>query len=251
MKNKEINNIYLVAGIVVILLLGFLIGMNSQEKEINVYNDETGVNTLSVSSTITKEIAPDETEISLAIETLSDTALTSQEDNKKLSNAVMNDLKLTGLTEEQIETNNYFIREEKQWNKESEKYETIGYKTINNMKITLNDLSKVGKIIDVAVEAGANKVNGINFTLSEETQKREKENALFEAGQYARTKGDKIANGLGVTIKGIHSISESSYNYTPSYYSYDMSATKGVEESTPISPEDVSMSTTITVQFEV
>jgi uncharacterized protein len=248
--HKNPSTILLV--VIIILALGFLIG-SSLPQEISVYNTgEENLNLLGVTSTITKDFEADRAEIVFAVETLDDLAQVSQEENAEITEKVMLALKNAGVKDSEIETMNYSVREEYEWDYKIEKRISKGFRTTNSIKVTLSNLDISGKVVDLAVDAGVNNVSSIAFTLSKEAQQEAKELALKEASQYARTKANNIASGLGIVVGKVHSVSESTYYYTPNYYNYSMdSAAKSEGAETPISPGDVSVSATVTVQFEI
>jgi uncharacterized protein len=255
MNKKEMhkNSSTILLVVIIILALGFLIG-SSLPQEISVYNTgEENLNLLSVKSTITKDFEPDRAEITFAVETLDDSAQTSQEKNAEITEKVMLALKNAGVKDSEIETMNYSVREEYEWDYKIEKRISKGFRTTNRIKVTLSNLDISGKVIDAAVNAGVNNVSNIAFTLSKEAQQNAKEIALKDASQYARVKANNIASGLGIVVGKVHSVSESTYYYTPNYYNYSMEYSVKSDSSaeTPISPGDVSVSATVTVQFEI
>ncbi len=254
MTKENNNNILLiVAGLIVVIMIVAFAGLSMQPKEVNVYNTgEENLNLLSVNSTVTKNYQPDRAEIVISVETLDKNAQISQRDNAGKAENVINALKENGIKDSEIETISYSVREEYEWNDFERKSISVGYKTNNTIKITLTDLTITGKVVDVAVSAGANNVSNIAFTLSEVAQQEAKNQALKEAAEFAKIKANSIAQGLGVSVGKVHSISENSYYYTPNYYSYD-AVLKSSEagSQTPISTSDVSVTATVTVQFEI
>ena len=252
MEKKDKRNGFAII-ILVILLLGILVGINTSPRETTIYNtDGQNLNLLSVSSTVTKDIAPDRVEITLSVLTLKDLAKDSQEENAMITQEVISALKNVGVKVTEIETNNYSVYEEYEWDYQLEKRISKGFKTTNSIKITLSNLDMTGKVIDAASSAGSNSVSGVVFTLSKEKQQQSKEAALAEAAKYARVKANSIGSGLGVIIGEVYSVSESSYSYVPNYYNYEMSSlAKSDSVETPISPSDVSVSATVNVEFEI
>ena len=69
-------------------------------------------------------------------------------------------------------------------------------------------------MLDDAVQAGATQVNGIGFDVADRAAAEAK--ARESAVKDAKAKADTLANGLGVNIQGVASISESVS--TPPWY---------------------------------
>jgi uncharacterized protein len=209
---------------------------------------------LSVTGQVTKSVAPDEAEITLAVETVDKSAKKSQADNAVLAERVMDALKSAGVAEEDIKTVSYNLREETRWNDSLRKYEPVGYRTSNSIMVTVKNLDATGNIIDAAVNAGVNRVSSVRFTLSRQKTVELRTLALKEAAQNAREKADSIASGLGVSLFQVHSASESSgYSYSNYSRSYDMMESLDASDgaSTPITPGDIDFSATVNVQFEI
>ena len=70
-----------------------------------------------------------------------------------------------------------------------------GYTAANVVQVTLDDLAKIGSVIDSATQAGANHIQGIQFTLRDQDAVRAE--ALREAATRARAEADVLAAALG------------------------------------------------------
>ena len=81
-----------------------------------------------------------------------------------------------------------------------------GYAVRNLMRVETTELAKVGTLIDVAIRAGANSVSGISYILRDQSQLRA--DALTAAARQARTKGESLAEAMGVRLGALRSIVE-------------------------------------------
>lgn len=256
---KQENNILtkvLISIVVLLLILILIPAILPGEKEINIYNTgQENLNLLSVSSTAAKDYSPDQVEINLSIVTLNEEALASQRENAEIADRVTSALRNAGISSSQIETTGYRVRQHYEWDGVLRKNVSKGYQTTNTIKVTLSDLTKTGSVIDTAVNAGANQVSGIRFDLSDELKKQAENEVLREASKLAKIKAQNIARGLGISVGKVHSVSESAQYYSPYLRSYDMmDMALGYEESmpsTPISAEDIKVSATVNVKFEI
>jgi uncharacterized protein len=82
----------------------------------------------------------------------------------------------------------------------------VGYTATNNLQITTNDLSLVGKLIDAATGAGANNIGGVSFTLKNPGPVQEQ--ALSLATKEALAHAAAIASGLGARAGAVISAQE-------------------------------------------
>ncbi|HPM85747.1 MAG TPA: SIMPL domain-containing protein [archaeon] len=237
----------------ILIVVAFNAGSASSDRVVVTSDPAADVKTLSVSGSVTKMVTPDKVDIVLSVETLDDLANKSQSDNAILADKVRTALLNAGVASSEVKTISYSVNEEYEWNDVLRKSEPKGYKTINQIQVTLKDITKAGSVVDVAVNAGANRVSSISFGLSKEKELEVRKTALSEASSTAKAKADSIVQGLNVTLGKVYSISENSYYYTPvNYRDYDM-AVGVVEEkaSTPITAGDVEVTASVAVQFEL
>jgi uncharacterized protein YggE len=209
-------------------------------------------NTLFVSGSATASDNPDKVTILFSVETQDDSALVSQQENAQKTATVRSALMGIGLESDSIETTSYNLAQVREYNPDTRTYVNKGFKTTHSMKVELSDISKAGEVIDTAVSAGTNNINGIYFGLSDSKLNELRMQALESAAENARDRADSIAKGLGVTVNRVMSASES-YTPSPVYRNYAVAeaSVAGADESTEITPGDVSVTATVSVVFEI
>ena len=186
--------------------------------------------------------------LSLGYDSRAKTAEEAQNLNKDVSNEIIKSLKSKGLSEDDIETESFYVNPEYDW---SEGKQTLkGYLASHTIKISTTKLDKAGEYIDAAMNAGANHVNGINYELTQEKQNELKTQTLKEAAENARSKAEAIATGSGSEIKKLISVQDTSYNYQPWIYRMDYAKTAGAETVMPEIPTEVSIGK-VTIQASV
>ena len=82
----------------------------------------------------------------------------------------------------------------------------IGFTVSNSIQIESSNIESVSKWIDAAVSAGANNVNNIYFSLSDQKSEEMKNSLLKDAIDNAKTKADIAANAAGLKVTGVKSI---------------------------------------------
>lgn len=215
-----------------------------------------GIPKISASGTSELEVMPDEAIMRIKVETKAKTAKLTQDENSKTMAQVQSALKRAGIASDKIETDQYNLYPWTEWDNVQQKTIEMGYTLYHTIKVTTTDLDKVGEFISIAVDAGANGVENIQFDLSDKKKEEVRRTALQDAAQNAKAKAETIASGLGVKLGAIQDISESSFNYGPIYRGYDMMATKamGVAEEmapAPIQPEQISVQATVSVSYRI
>jgi hypothetical protein len=123
-----------------------------------------------------------------------------------------------------------------------------GFTANNTVEATVGDLSLPGKIIDTAIQAGANRVDGLRFSMKDDQPLRGQ--ALRAAGLQARSHADAIALGLGVRLGAVLAAAE---GYTVGTLAGDTSRSgiAAAAPPTPVQPGNVEVSATVTLEIEI
>ena len=150
----------------------------------------------------------------------------AQAEASTLATAIIAAIKAAGVADEDIRTANFSVRvvRERERDKENDKGddqrpEQPTFRVANAVEVTVRDVDKLGVILDDAIAAGANDVQGIMFSLADPAGATGQARALAMAD--ARTKADELAAAAGMTVSRVVAISE---NYAPSPAPYDYGA---------------------------
>ncbi|NRD89161.1 hypothetical protein C8024_06405 [Sphingopyxis sp. BSNA05] len=148
---------------------------------------------LSVSEQV--DSAPDTAMFSTGVETRAKTATEALRQNSVQARAVMNRLKSLGIAEKDIQTTGINLRADYDYDQESRQNRFVGYVVSNQVSATVNDISKLGEILDAIVSSGATNLNGPSFSISDDSKlkdlarERALANAKARAMSYARAEG--------------------------------------------------------------
>jgi uncharacterized protein len=199
--------------------------------------------TVTVSGTATIKAKPDEAVVSLGVQTQANTAQTALADNAVKMTALIASLTDKGIAKDDIATS--YVSIYPMYGNNG--MDITGYQVVNQVDVTLRDISKVGAVIDDAVKAGANLSNGITFKLSDENQGVNQ--ALADAVANARSKAESLAGAGDAQLGQVVTIQEGSPAYAPPiYYGRDMAASAGAA-STPIQPPTLETQVSVTVTW--
>lgn len=124
--------------------------------------------------------------------------------NKKTAD-IMAALKKAGVEEKNIRTADFNVIPQQAYGP-SGPGPITGYRVINTMRVTLRDLSKAGSVLDAAVGAGANTIQGLTFTI--EDIKPVEANARRDAMADAKAKAEALAQEAGASVRRVLTISE-------------------------------------------
>lgn len=229
----------------------------------NVYVSSTPQeNSIGVSATATKDVAPDLLEIAIRVQTQSDNAQSSQQENARVSDILTGKLKALGINDSDIQTTSYSVDPVYSsdyacppsgnncvWNSN-----LTGYSTTQTFTVDITQLDLGGSVIDAASASGVNEtfVDSTSFTLKPETRDAVENALLEEASADAKTKAQNIADGLGVSLGKVLSASEDNYYYpSPVLMKSDMATSGAAAPSTQLSPGTLEMSTSVSVSYSV
>ncbi|MEA2554337.1 MAG: uncharacterized protein QOJ65_2513 [Fimbriimonadaceae bacterium] len=125
--------------------------------------------------------------------------------------------------------------------------EITGYRADNTLTVRTTDFTIVGPIIDAAVTAGLNTVQGLTFGLQDDTDARME--ALANAVKQARKKAEVMAGAADVEIAGVWDISEGGGRVMP--FQADSFAGKAMSAAvaTPVEPGAVTVNGDVTIRF--
>ena len=112
-----------------------------------------------------------------------------------------------------LKTISYSLNPTYQYHSNGEEPTITGYSAVNVVQVTLDDLAKIGTVIDSATLAGANHVQGIQFTLRDQDAVRAE--ALRQAATRARAEAEVLAAALGLKVLRVLSVEENSPRVMP------------------------------------
>lgn len=152
--------------------------------------------------------APDQVVVRLGVETMADTASAALSENSQQMERVINALQDAGVPEENIQTQTVQLRpqytrpEPEPGEPREQQRELVGYIASNVVEAVSDDLGTVGDLLDAAVEAGANQVEGIRFEVTQQTDllTQAREAAWEDAEQKAQQLADLAGGELGDVI---------------------------------------------------
>ena len=148
--------------------------------------------------------APDRVWVSIAAESRARNPREAQRANADAMTAVLGRLKAAGVPADAIRTSGYDLQPEFDY---SDGRQTLrGYVARNAIEVRVDDIARVGEILDVAVGSGATSVSGVRFDLKDRTGVERE--ALKRAVADARARGDAAASGAGVAIDRVLRIEE-------------------------------------------
>jgi uncharacterized protein len=206
--------------------------------------------------------------VTVGVETNSTTAQEAVILNANLTTQLVEAVRGLGINENQIETSSYSLLPIYEYIVPPQpcieiyppppgcetRQEIIGYRASNTVTVTLdvNAELNAGQVIDAAIGAGANRVDGIVFFISPDTQQQIRDTLIRDAIANARQRANIAAEALAMTISGVQSATLNPIDFP--VYSVDLregaaAQADSVSAPTPILPGQQEVSTTVSVVF--
>ena len=243
-------SIMLIVFIAGIMLIAVILVLSSGQTKVITGSEQK--NAISVSGNARLEVEPDQVEIFVKIETFSESAEDAKDENADIADKVIKALKKQGIKDDEIETTSFFLNPRYKYDRNKNENILQGYTLTNVLKVTTKDVDDAGKLIDVAVDNGANGIQNVRFGLSKEKQKEVSGEALIRAAEVAKDKAESLAASLGINIGKIISVQESSFSFVPFDYAPRVEiAVAEAQAATVIEPGNVDVSARVTLAYEI
>ena len=124
----------------------------------------------------------------------------------------------------------------------------IGYQATNTIQVQLEEMDKIGPIVDAALAAGANQLEGVWFELKDDTAQRRE--AIQKAVAEAREKAIAIEQATGTQLTGIIEIVEGGVDVVRPMMMQRM-AEFAAADATPIQPGQVRVEATVSIRYRL
>jgi uncharacterized protein YggE len=148
---------------------------------------------------------PNQAEIDIGVITQARSAPEAGRENAERLARVMAALKKLLGKGDELKTVSYSLQPNYRYLKDG-KPEITGYTASNVLRATTGDLAGVGKLIDAAMQAGANTIHRMAFTLKDEQAAQVE--ALRLAVDKAKAKAEAMAATLGLKVTRILAVNE-------------------------------------------
>lgn len=194
---------------------------------------------------------PDLAIVRLGVEAQEETADVAQQRVNTAAQTVYEAIEAAGIAAESIQTTGISLSPVyAQSGQRGGDRRLVGYRAQNVVQVRISDMEQVGPVLDAGLAAGANRVDGIQFSLEDDATLRR--DALTRAVAEAREKAEAIAAAMGVALGAVHGVQEGGVSVQPFHARGAMMEMAAADMgSTPIAAGQVSVSAQITVQYRI
>lgn len=222
------------------------------------------VPTIAASSTASDAREPDQAEIVLGVQATGATSAAAMDALNRRMDAVIAAVKATnlpGLTAQTQQLNLYpqfeqppLLPADPRGGEAQRPQEPriTGYVATNTVRVTVGDVRRAGAVVDAGVNAGANQLMGVSFSLRDDLEARRA--AIRKATLEARAKAEAMAEALGVRLGRVASATTGAVEARPFRFSgremMAMSAKADIAP-TPVEGGQVEVTAEVTVEYEI
>ena len=207
---------------------------------------QSAARTISVSGSGSVKVPADKARLTFSVQTREASAINSVQNNAAKMNNVYAALKKIGIAETDISTANYSLYQESIYR--DGKNEPGYYVTSNDIIVVLDEVEKAGLVIDTAISAGVNRMNGISFSVKD--SKAALDQARILAFQQAKEKAELYAKEAGCKLGKVLTIMENSGAY-PVVRAMSDAKMEYASNATTISAGQDSIDVSVSVVFEL
>ncbi|WP_253737242.1 SIMPL domain-containing protein [Halohasta salina] len=206
--------------------------------------------TVSKSGEVTGE--PDMAVVRAAIEASGDSQTAVRDELSRRAERLTDALEAAGVDAESITTDRFSIRQRTDRRPVEPTDDTDAsepaYVGSHAFRIEVDDADAAGDIVDTAIEAGADNIGRIAYTLSEERQAELREEALQSALAATRTEAEFVAGEVDASVGDVVTVDTDRDRISPVYETAEDDA---AGRSTDLQPDDVTVRATATVSYRL
>lgn len=178
-----------------------MFGANSQAQE-----NKRVERTITVSATGAAKVQPDIARISAGVVTEAATAREAIDRNKAGMTKFIDGMKKAGVEARDIQTTAFNVEPRYSQPKDGRPSTINGYRVVNQVRLTVRNVGRLGEILDEAIALGANQINQIAFDVAEPEQAQDE--ARKQAMTKARRRAELYATAAGASLGQVLRIAE-------------------------------------------
>jgi uncharacterized protein len=183
----------------------------------------------------TVRLPPDRAYLTLATETRALRPAEAQQRNAQAMSAVQQKLQVAGLPRDSVRTVSYTLEEE--FDSGPNRRTSKGFHAVNRIEVRIDDISRAGEILDLAVGAGATSAGDIRFDVKDRAGAERQ--ALRLAVADARIRAEAAAAGANAALGSVIRIEEQGAVVPVPRPVVMMRAAAAAQPETPMTPGEI------------
>lgn len=192
-------------GLIAAAIFGGSLALQAQTPPGPVPREAATWQTVSVTGTGRVSLTPDRAAFTVGVQTVAPSLAAATQENAARMTAILAALRQAGATDRELRTTGLSIYPQMA-PEPGNKPRIVAYQVSNNVAVTRDDVATIAKLLEAAVQAGANTVSGVNFTVREPARGRDI--GLQAAFAEAKAKAEILARAAGRTVGRALAITE-------------------------------------------
>lgn len=194
-----------------------------------------GQRTVQVSGKGTVTLEADSATIRAAVITRAKEVEEAAGENAKKMTAIQSALMESGIKKDNISSENFNVFQEENYNSRTQQSVPGDYRVTNEILVTVNDISKIGNVVDLCLKSGANSLSSITYGVTN-PQVAEKQ-ARTLAIKQAEENANLLAGASGAELGKVLQIKETSTPFAVNNYMKAMATSEAADTRTAYSNE--------------
>jgi uncharacterized protein YggE len=167
--------------------------------------------TVRVSGEGTVTASPDQATVRFGIVTRADEPEAARAQNAEAAKTALNAVRELGVPESDLRMETLRLAPRREYNRETKTHEEKGYEATRQVVVELDSLELLPRLVAQVVQRGANRLEGINYGLSDRRDTRNE--ALRQAAENARDKARLLAETLDAQLGPVREIHEQNFSF--------------------------------------
>jgi len=237
------TTIGIVAGLLLLAILAGVVGLlyaRPATAQANV--GVPGMRQVSVAGHGEVKGRPDTATVQIGVESEAATAKEALAQNTAQAQAIQQKLKELGVAEKDLQTSNFNVNP----TYGNDGRQVTGYRVSNSVTVTIRNLDQAGALLDQVVQAGANSIYGISFSVADPQKLFEQ--ARQQAMADAKARATQLASAGGSAIGDVLVINEN-VNAPPVPFPMAARAEAAQDTAVPVQPGEQSFSVDVQVTY--
>lgn len=197
--------------------------------------------TISTEGRASMKVSPDVAWITVTTESKAARTADAQKLNATALDSVRASLRQAGLPDSAVKTRSYSVEPQMQYT--DGKAKVIGYIARQSLDVRIEDLTRIGAVIDAAGGSGATSIADIRYDVKDRSSLELK--LLGEAVSDGMGRARAMAAGAGKEVLTLWRIDEQRFSNNQPPPMYRMAAGAVAEQSTQISPNELEIRATV------
>jgi uncharacterized protein YggE len=204
------------------------------------------------------KVRPDSLNVSVTVESRETTLAAARAENNRKAQTIIAALKGLNIPGLKLETQNLSVYPVQDYQQKGKLPRIIGYQATNSLQVTVVNASSDtlgdygSRIVDTALNSGANNVGGLNFYVTDMAAPRKQ--ALVLAVKDAQGNADAMAHAAGLTLNGVYSLEGTpQFGGYPRPMMYSMKVAAGAadqEVAAPVEVGETTVTSDVTARFK-